>query len=117
MNSREKALHIAEILSSKKAKELAVIGIENLTLIADYFVICTGTSTTQVKALAGIVEEKMSEAGDPPLRVEGFKTAGWILCDFGNVVVHIFTDEMREFYGLERLWSDGEKIELDFDED
>ena len=116
MNSREKALHIAEILSSKKAKGIEIIGIEKLTLVADYFVICTGTSTTQVKALAGEVEEKMSEQGDPPLRVEGFKTAGWILCDFGNVVVHIFTNEMREFYDLERLWADGEKLEVDFED-
>lgn len=116
MESKEKALKIADILSSKKAKEIQVIGIGELTLIADYFVICTGTSTTQVKALANELEEKMSEAGEAPLGVEGFKTAGWILLDFGNVVVHVFTNEMREFYNLERLWSDGEKIEVDFED-
>ena len=110
----DKATKIAEILYSKKAEEIKVLGIGDLTLIADYFVICVGTSTTHVKALADIVGEKLAETGEKPLRVEGFQSAGWVLIDYGSVVVHIFTKEMHDFYNLERLWGDAEEINIDF---
>ncbi len=116
LESREKALKIAEILDSKKAKEIQVLKLADLTTVTDYFVICTGNSVTQVKALADEVEEKLAEMGETPLSIEGYRSAGWVLIDLGDVVVHIFTKEMREFYGLERLWSDAEKEDIEFEE-
>lgn len=113
LESREKAIKIAEILRSKKASDIEVLDIGKITIIADCFVICTGNSTTQVEALANEILEKMNEAGEKELRVEGLRGGGWILIDFGNVIVHIFKRETREFYGLEHLWGDAEKLEFD----
>ncbi len=116
LESREKALEVAQILDSKKAKEIQVLKLADLTTVTDYFVICTGNSITQVKALSDEVEEKLGEIGENPISIEGYRSAGWVLIDLGDVVVHIFTKEMREFYGLERLWSDAVKEDIDFEE-
>lgn len=99
-------------LNDKKAKEISAIEVGELTVIAEYFVLATATSSTHVKALADIVEEKLSEAGFEPDHVEG-KATGWILLDYCGVVIHVFTKDTREFYNLDRLWSDGKQIELD----
>lgn len=96
-----------EILDSKKARDIDVIDISGISVLADYFIICSGTSSTHIKALADELEEKMSEAGYQCLRKEGYDSAGWILLDYGDIVVHIFREEERGFYKLERLWSDG----------
>ncbi|WP_010248338.1 ribosome silencing factor [Acetivibrio cellulolyticus] len=101
------AQKIAEILTDKKAKDVRSIDISEVTVIADYFVICSGTSTTHIKALADEVEQKMKEQNVEILRKEGYNSARWILLDFNFVVVHIFHEEDRAFYNLERLWSDG----------
>jgi len=101
------AQKISEILTDKKAKDVKSIDISEVTIIADYFVICSGTSTTHIKALADEVEEKMKEMNVELLRKEGYNSARWILLDFNSVVVHVFHEEDREFYNLERLWSDG----------
>jgi len=101
------AQKISEILTDKKAKDVKSIDIREVTIIADYFVICSGTSTTHIKALADEVEEKMKEMNVELLRKEGYNSARWILLDFNSVVVHVFHEEDREFYNLERLWSDG----------
>jgi ribosome-associated protein len=95
-----------EALVEKKGSEIIVLDVHGLTLIADYFVIATGKSATQLQALARHVEEKMEEKGIGPLRVEGFSEAQWILLDYGQVVVHLFLPEQREYYNLERLWGD-----------
>lgn len=86
------------------------MNLQGISLIADYFVICSGSSTIQVRAIAEQVDEAMSLAGLPPLRVEGYKDGRWILLDFGSVIVHVFQDEERKYFNLERLWGDAEKV-------
>ncbi|MCO7136255.1 ribosome silencing factor [[Clostridium] leptum] len=114
MTSLEMTKEMVKILDNKKAQDLQVIGIRDLTIIADYFIIASGGSTTQVKALADEVEFQMKEKfGMMPLRTEGYNSSSWILVDYGNVVVHVFTKDTREFYDLERLWADGTKVELE----
>lgn len=97
-------------LDSKRAEDIKVIKIEDLTIIARYFIIANGTSSTQVKTLADEVDFKLSEAGLEPTRTEGYQGANWIVLDYADVVIHVFHRETREFYSLERLWQDGEII-------
>ena len=99
-------------LSTKKAFDLKVIKVDDITVLADYFIIATGSSTTQVKSLADEVDYKLSEAGVEPNHIEG-KTSGWILLDYGSVVVHVFYKKDREFYSLDHLWEDGTEIDVD----
>lgn len=109
----DKIIEVAvNALNDKKAKEISAIEVGELTVIAEYFILATATSGTHVKALADIVEEKLTEAGFEPDHIEG-KATGWILLDYSGVVIHIFTKDTREFYNLDRLWSDGRQIELD----
>jgi len=115
LNSSEKAVKIAETLYNKKAQDIDVLNITGITIVADYFVICTGTSSTQVKALADEIILKMGEAEENALRIEGYQSATWVLIDFGNVVVHIFQNETREFYNIERLWADAKKIDINYE--
>lgn len=103
---------IVKTLDSKKAEDIEAIGIRDLTIIADYFVIATGTSTTHAKSLADEVEFKLKEAGIVPTRTEGYNGANWILLDYSDIVVHIFYKETRQYYNLERLWADGEKVDI-----
>ena len=110
---KEMALLAAKALSDKKGREIQVLEIGELTTLADYFVIATGSSNTQINALVDNVEKVMlEEAGEQPLHREGYRGGGWILLDFGCVIVHIFQQDMREFYNLEHLWSDAEEISL-----
>ncbi len=112
MNS-EKIIDIAaNTLNDKKALNISAIHIGELTVIAEYFILATATSNTHVKALADAVEEKLKEKGFLPDHIEG-KASGWILMDYSGVVIHIFSREAREFYDLDRMWDDGEKIDLD----
>lgn len=99
-------------LDSKKAKDIRLLRTADVTVITDYFVICTASSTTQIKTLADEVERVLEEAGEPPLHREGYRSGGWVLIDFGCVVVHLFMDEARQFYNLERLWADAEEIDI-----
>ena len=102
---------IVEILEDKKAKDVSTIDIKNVTVLADYFVICSGTSTTHIKAMADEVETKLKESGEQLFNnKQGYNSARWILLDYGSVIVHIFHEEDREFYNLERLWSDGKML-------
>ncbi|MBR6407946.1 MAG: ribosome silencing factor [Clostridia bacterium] len=110
MTSKEKALKIAEILDSKKAQDIRLIEIADLTIIADYFVIATGTSSTQVKALIDEVEYQFKQLDMLPTRTEGYPSAAWILADYGDVVLHVFQKDTRDFYSLERLWADGKDV-------
>ena len=112
MTSRESAIVLAKALDSKKGMEIKVLKTEELTTLADYFVICTASSTTQIKALADVCEKALKDAGEPPHHIEGHRGGTWILLDFSSVVVHIFNEEAREFYDLERLWSDAAPVDL-----
>lgn len=98
-------------LNEKKAVDLAAIRVGDLTIVAEYFVLATATSTTHVRTLADEVEAKLSEIGIEPHHIEG-RATGWILLDYGDIVVHVFSREAREFYNLDKMWSDGEVIDL-----
>ena len=106
MTANEIALTAVKALDSKKGQDIKCLETGHLTTLADYFVLCTATSTTQIKALADVCEKALKDAGEPPHHVEGHRGGTWILLDFSSVVVHIFNEEAREFYDLERLWSD-----------
>ena len=112
MNSYELAALLAKALDSKKGQDIKVLKTEELTTLADYFVLCTATSNTQVKAMSDACEEAMENHGEQVHHIEGHRGGTWLLMDFSAVVVHIFTDEARKFYDLERLWSDAEEIDL-----
>ena len=99
-------------LNDKKASNISAIQVGTLTVIADYFIIATATSSTHVRALADAVDEKLFEAGVEPNHVEG-KATGWILLDYLGVVIHIFTRDTRDYYNLDRMWDDGTKLNLD----
>lgn len=101
----------AKALDDKKAKDVMVLKTAEQTVLADYFVICNGTSAPHIKALVDEVDKQLSEAGEPPIRREGLRSDIWVLMDFGSVIVHVFTDEARKFYNLERLWSDSQVID------
>ncbi len=113
MTPKELAIIAVKALDEKKGKEISAIEITDLTTIADYFVIASGTSNTQINALSGAVEKAMKEqAGEDPLRREGYRDGTWVLLDYGAIIVHIFSQEAREFYSLERLWGDGKPMDL-----
>ena len=101
----------ANALNNKKAKQLKALKIDNLTTLADYFVIATATSSTHVRALADEVEEKLEEQGVSVHHIEG-RSTGWIVLDYMSVIVHIFTPDQREFYNLDNMWNDAIKIDL-----
>ncbi|MBR4072770.1 MAG: ribosome silencing factor [Clostridia bacterium] len=108
----EKILKIAaNALNEKKARELSAVEVSELTALTGYFLIATATSSTHVRSLADEVEEKLEEAGVRPHHIEG-KTTGWIAMDYESVIIHIFLKDQREFYGLDRMWSDGKIVEL-----
>ena len=103
---KELAEAIFEILDSKKGRDIRVLSVEGKTEIADYFVLCTGNSSTQIKALSGEVEFRTTERGVEPDRVEGRDNNTWLIVDYGNVIVHIFSREAREFYNLDKLYGE-----------
>lgn len=112
LTSKEMITVAVQALDSKKGKDIRVLHTEEQTTLADYFVICNGTSSTQVRALADAVEEAMSKAGEEPHHIEGHSGGEWTLLDYSSVVVHVFTEEGREFYSLERLWSDAAPVDV-----
>ena len=114
MTSLETAKRIARALDSKKGMDIKILKIEDLTVLADYFVIATGNSNTQVKALANETEYQLEQAGVKNLRREGYDAGGWVLLDYNTVIVHIFQPSTRDFYALERLWADAVPVSTDF---
>jgi ribosome-associated protein len=98
-------------LDDKKGHDICVIDISKISIIADYFIICDGGSESQVRALTDSVEEKMHKAGFEQKQQEGHHSSSWVLLDYGDIIVHIFDRENREFYNLERIWNDGIRIE------
>lgn len=113
MTAQEKMKLIANVLDRKKAEDIRILNVSDLTVLADCFIICSAPSTTQVKALGDAVEEEMDKVGEALLKKEGKQGLNWILMDYGDVIVHIFYQETRDFYGLEKLWADAAEIELD----
>lgn len=112
MTPKEVAAVAAKALDDRKGVDVTLLEITDVTTIADYFLICTGTSSTHVKSLCDAVEEAMDKAGELALRREGHRSGTWVLLDYGCLVVHVFTEETRQFYDLERLWSDAKRVDL-----
>lgn len=111
--AKELAMLAAKALSDKKALNIQAVEIGDLTTLADYFVFATGSSNTQINALVDNVEKVLhTEAGEEPLHREGYRGGTWVLLDYGCIAVHVFSDEARKFYDLERLWKDGTPIDL-----
>lgn len=110
--AKELAAIAAKALDSKKAVGLRLLKIDRVSSLADYFLICTGTSNTHVRTLCDFAEYALEEAGEKPLGREGHRGSTWELLDYGCLVIHVFTEEARQFYDLERLWADAEKIDL-----
>ncbi len=106
------ALILAKTLDDKKGGDIRVLEVTALTTLADYFVICTAASTTQIKALADACEKEMRDRGEEPHHIEGHRGGIWVLMDYSSVVVHLFMEEARGFYDLERLWRDAIEMDL-----
>ena len=104
--STEMANKAIECLQNKKAKDIKQLDIHDISTIADYFIIATGTSSTQLQAMSSELEEKMDQCGYKIHHKEGFREGRWVLLDYGNIVVHLFHDEERKFYNLEKIWVD-----------
>lgn len=112
MTPKEMALLLAKALDSKKGKDILVLETDSVTTLADYFVLCNGASAPQLKALADAAEKSMKEHEILPHHVEGHRGGTWILQDYGDVVLHLFSPEARAFYDLDRLWQDAKTVDL-----
>ncbi|MBP1736722.1 MAG: Iojap protein [Oscillospiraceae bacterium] len=112
MTPKELALALAKALDDKKGRDIKVLEVKDLSTIADYFVICTASSTTQIKALSDFCEKTMKDHGEEPHHIEGHRGGIWVLLDFSSVIVHVFMEEARQFYDLERLWADAAPVDL-----
>lgn len=112
MTTYEQALEIAKALDSKKGFNIKVIEISDVSTLADYMVIANGTSSTQVKAMADEVEYRLYNIGYSVSHIEGHRSNSWILLDYVDIIVHVFSEEAREYYDLERLWQDGKEIDI-----
>ena len=112
LTSQEVMEHIVRALDSKKARDITVLKTDQVSVLAEYFVICTAGSPAQIKSLSDETGKRLSELDEAPRRVEGYRSGGWVLMDFGCVIVHLFLKEMRQFYDLERLWSDAPTVDI-----
>ncbi len=109
-DSLQLAKQIAEQLDNYKGDDIIILQIKEITLVADYFILVTGTSTTHIKSLADNLVYELKQQGMSPLHQEGMSEGNWILIDYDSVIVHVFLEETREFYNLERLWGEAEEI-------
>ena len=112
-NSREMTSLAIKALEDKKGNDIRVIDIQDVSIIADYFIIASGSNRNQVQTMADNVEEVLGRAGYEPRQLEGYGTATWILMDYNDIIVHIFSEEDRLFYDLERIWRDGKSVDID----
>ena len=110
LNSLEAAKLFAEAADDKKAFDILILDLRSLTYITDYFVICSASNTTQLGAISVVVSEELAKAGVRPSHVEGEAGANWVLMDYGDIVVHIFDEQTRIYYSLEKLWGDAPRI-------
>ncbi len=111
-NAKEMTKLAIKALEDKKANDIRIIDIQNISVIADYFIITSGSNKNQVQAMVDNVSETLGRAGYEPRQVEGYATASWILMDYNDIIVHIFSEEDRLFYDLERIWRDGKQIDI-----
>ena len=112
LTTKEAATIAVNALDSKKGVGIRLLKIDRVSSLADYFIICTGTSNTHVRTLCDYAEVALTQAGEPLLGREGYRGNSWVLLDFGAVVIHVFTEEARQYYDLERLWADAEQVDL-----
>lgn len=112
ISSWDKVLLLTRFALEKKARDLVVLEVRELTSIGDYFIICSGSSDRQVQSIAQGIEDNLGEAGHSPLSVEGANRGHWVLMDFSDVIVHIFYEPVREFYDLDGLWGHAPRVEL-----
>ena len=111
-SAKEVALTVTKALDEKKGMDIKLLKIDKVSSLADYFLICTGTSNTHVKTLCDYAEYTLEQLGETMLSREGHRGNSWELLDYGTIVVHVFTEEARKFYDLERLWADAETVDL-----
>ncbi len=107
------AQEVIKALDAKKGADIRLIEIKDISIIAEYFVFCTGTSSTHVKTLCDELEFHMEQLGEKPIHSEGYASGSWVAMDFASVIVHVFTNETREFYQLEKLWADGKELAIE----
>ncbi len=112
LSAKEVAYEVTKALDSKKGMDIKLLKIDEVSSLADYFLICTGTSNTHVKTLCDYAEYTLEQLGEKLLGREGHRGNSWELLDYGSIVVHVFTQEAREFYSLERLWADAEQVDI-----
>ena len=112
LSAKEVAYEVTKALDSKKGMDIKLLRIDEVSSLADYFLICTGTSNTHVKTLCDYAEYTLEQMGEKLLGREGHRGNAWELLDYGSLVVHVFTQEAREFYSLERLWADAEQVDI-----
>ena len=112
LSAKKGAYEVTKALDDKKGIDIKLLKIDKVSSLADYFLICTGTSNTHVRTLCDYAEYTLEQLGEPMLGREGHRGNSWELLDFGSIVVHVFTEEAREFYALERLWADAEEIDI-----
>ena len=112
LTAKQIAYEVTKALDEKKGNDIKLLKIDKVSSLADYFLICTGTSNTHVRTLCDYAEYTLEQLGEPMLGREGHRGNTWELLDFGSIVVHVFTQEAREFYSLERLWADAEEINI-----
>jgi ribosome-associated protein len=113
MTSEEKARLVVQAADAKQARDMVVLDLRGLTLMTDYFFICTGTSSIHIRTIVDNILETMKRAGLGGIRVEGYDAASWVLMDYGDVVAHVMAPEQREYYGLEIFWKEAPRIPLD----
>ena len=113
ISSKDLAISVCKALADKRGKDIVALYVREKTDLCDYFVIASGNSSTQTRTLAEEVEYQMSQAGVEPTRKEGYNGSNWVILDYSDVVVHVFYKETRDYYQLERLWSDGERIDIE----
>jgi ribosome-associated protein len=112
LTPEEKTRLCAMAADEKKAEDIVVLDVQPLSSVADYFLICSGSSDRQVKAIADAIEEQLRQHGEKPLAIEGYQEATWVLIDSADLVIHIFDDETRRFYDLERLWGRAAQVQI-----
>ena len=112
LSAKEVAYQVTKALDAKKGMDIKLLKIDQVSTLADYFLICTGTSNTHVRTLCDYAEYTLEHLGEPMLGREGHRGNSWELLDYGTIVVHVFTEEAREFYALERLWADAEAVDI-----